>query len=166
MQAAERSYNILFLCTANSARSIMAEVLANHVGKGRLRAYSAGSFPGGNVNPLAIETLQAGGFPTEGLRSKSWGEFAVPGAPQMDFIITVCDNAANEVCPVWPGKPATAHWGVPDPAAAEGSDAQRRAAFKEAANTLRRRIELLAALPIDKLDKLSMLRELRGIGQK
>jgi arsenate reductase (thioredoxin) len=162
----ERKYNILFLCTANSARSIMAEVLANHVGKGRFRAYSAGSFPGGEVNPLAIETLKAGGFATEGLRSKSWDEFAAKDAPQMDFIITVCDNAANEVCPVWPGKPATAHWGVPDPAALEGTDEQRRVAFREAANILRRRIELLAALPIEKVDKLSMLRELRSIGQK
>ena len=162
----DRTYNILFLCTANSARSIMAEVLANHVGKGRFRAYSAGSFPGGKVNPLAVETLNAGGFSTEGLRSKSWDEFATPESPQMDFVITVCDNAANEICPVWPGKPATAHWGVADPAAVEGSEAERRAAFKNAANVLRRRIELLAALPVEKLDNLSMLRELRQIGRK
>ena len=159
-------YNILFLCTANSARSIMAEVLANNVANKRFRAYSAGSFPGGKVNPLALETLAAAGLPTSGLRSKSWDEFAAPGAPQMDFIITVCDNAAGEVCPIWPGQPVTAHWGVPDPAAVEGTEAERLGAFRAAASALRRRIELLGALPLEKLDRQSLLAELKGIGRK
>jgi arsenate reductase (thioredoxin) len=163
---ADKVYNVLFLCTANSARSIMAEVLMNHVGRGRFRAFSAGSHPGGKVNPHAIETLKAAGLSTEGLHSKSWDEFAKPGAPTMDFILTVCDNAAGEVCPIWPGKPTTAHWGVADPAAVEGSDAEKRLAFREAATILRRRIELLASLSIEKLDKLSMQAKLKELGKK
>jgi arsenate reductase len=158
------TYNVLFLCTGNSARSIMAEVMANHLGRGRFRAFSAGSHPNGKVNPWAIETMRSAGMPTSDLRSKSWDEFARPGAPAFDFIITVCDNAANEVCPVWPGKPTTAHWGVPDPAAIEGTDGDKRAAFKDAMATLRRRIELLMALPLDKLDRLSIQDNLRRIG--
>lgn len=140
---ADKIYNVLFLCTGNSARSIMAEVILNQLGRGRFRAYSAGSHPTGKVNPLAVETLASAGMPTEGLRTKNWDEFARPGAPQMDFILTVCDNAAGEVCPIWPGKPMTAHWGVPDPAAVEGSDETRCAAFRSAAAMLRRRIERL-----------------------
>ena len=163
---ADKPFNVLFLCTANSARSIMAEALMNHVARGRFHAYSAGSHPGGKVNPYAIETLKAAGLPTEGLRSKGWDEFARPGAPAMDFILTVCDNAAGEVCPLWPGKPTTAHWGIADPAAVEGSEAEKRAAFREAAAILRRRIELLANLPMDKLDKLSMQAKLRELGKK
>lgn len=143
----DKTYNVLFLCTGNSARSIMAEAMLNHLGGGRFRAYSAGSHPTGKVNPLAVETLASAGFPAEGLRSKSWDEFARPGAPQMDFILTVCDSAAGEVCPIWPGKPITAHWGVPDPAAVEGSDEAQRTAFRGAAATLRRRIESLVADP-------------------
>ena len=162
----ERTYNVLFLCTGNSARSIMAEVLMNHIGRGRFRGHSAGSHPTGKVNPYAVETLRAGGLPVVGLRSKAWDEFARPGAPAMDFILTVCDNAAGEVCPVWPGKPVTAHWGVPDPAAVEGSDEEKRAAFRDAATTLRRRIELLASLPIDKLDRLSIQAKLADFGKR
>lgn len=162
----DRIYNVLFLCTANSARSIMAEVIMNHVGGARFRAFSAGSQPGGKVNPYAIETMKAAGFATEGLRSKSWDEFAAPGAPPMDFILTVCDDAAGEVCPIWPGKPTTAHWGVPDPAAVGGSPEQKRGAFREAASILRRRIELIACLPIEKLDRLSMQSKVKEIGTK
>ncbi|HSW84596.1 MAG TPA: arsenate reductase ArsC [Usitatibacter sp.] len=160
------TYNVLFLCTGNSARSIIAEALMNQIGRGRFRAYSAGSFPTGKVNPLAIELLRATHLPTEGLRSKSWEEFARPDAPRMDFILTVCDNAAGEVCPVWPGKPMTAHWGVPDPAAVEGSDEEKRAAFRDAGSTLRRRIELLASLPIDKLDALAIRTRLDEMGRR
>jgi arsenate reductase (thioredoxin) len=162
----DRTYNVLFLCTGNSARSILAEAMMNRLGKGRFKAYSAGSHPTGRVNPLALETLAAAQLPIDGYRSKAWDEFAAPGSPAMDFIITVCDNAAGEVCPAWPGKPVSAHWGVPDPAAVEGSEAQKRAAFREAAATLRRRIELLASLPIDKLDALSLRAKLREIGAR
>ena len=158
----ERTYDVLFLCTGNSARSVLAEALLNHIGRGRFRARSAGSFPTGKVNPFTLETLRHLGLPTEGLRSKSWDEFAAPGAPPLDFIFTVCDNAAGEACPVWPGKPVTAHWGVPDPAAVEGSDEAKRAAFRDAATTLRRRIELLVALPPGRLDAAS----LREIGTR
>jgi arsenate reductase len=133
--------SVLFLCTGNSARSIMAEVMMNHLGGGRYRAYSAGSHPAGQVNPLAVETLHEMGLRAEGLRSKSWDEFAAPGAPPIDFVVTVCDNAAGEMCPLWPGKPVKAHWGVEDPAAVQGSEAQRRAAFGQAAALLRLRIE-------------------------
>lgn len=162
----DTSYNVLFLCTGNSARSIMAEVILNQLGRGRFRAYSAGSHPSGMVNPFSIEFLQGAGLSTEGLRSKNWEEFARPGAPQMDFIFTVCDNAAGEVCPIWPGKPMTAHWGVADPAAVEGSDDQKRTAFREAATILRRRIELLVNLPIAKLDQLAIHSRLREIGKQ
>jgi len=161
----DRICNVLFLCTGNSARSVMAEAMLNHIGKGRFRGYSAGSHPAGRVNPFAIELLRAANLPTAGLRSKSWDEFAKPGAPQMDFILTVCDNAAGEACPVWPGKPITAHWGVADPAAVEGSDEQKRAAFGEAARILRRRIELLASLPVAALDRLAAQAKLREIGK-
>jgi arsenate reductase len=161
-----RVLNVLFLCTGNSARSILAEALLDHLGRGRFSAHSAGSFPTGKVNPYSLETLKGLGLPTEGYRSKSWDEFAAPGAPPIDFIFTVCDNAAGEACPVWPGKPVTAHWGVPDPAAVEGTDAQKRQAFREAANTLRRRIELFLALPIESLDAHSMRARLREIGRE
>jgi arsenate reductase len=156
--------NVLFLCTGNSARSIMAEALLGVLGKDRFAAYSAGSHPSGRVQPLALELAAKLGYPTEKLRSKSWDEYAVPGAPRMDFIITVCDNAAGEVCPIWPGQPIAAHWGVADPAAVEGSEDARRAAFRDAFVVLRRRVELLIALPIDKLDQLASERELRAIG--
>jgi arsenate reductase (thioredoxin) len=162
----DRTYNVLFLCTGNSARSIMAEALLNHIGRGRFRGYSAGSFPTGKVNPFALELLDAGKLPHEDARSKSWDEYAKPGAPQMDFILTVCDDAAGEVCPVWPGKPATAHWGVPDPAAVEGSDEEKRKAFRSAAATLRRRIELFTSLPLEKLDAMSIKSRLQDIGRK
>ena len=162
----DRVYNVLFLCTGNSARSIMAEVMLNQLGRGRFKGFSAGSHPGGKVNPFAIETMAAAGLSTAGLRSKSWDEFASEDAPKIDFILTVCDNAASEVCPIWPGKPTTAHWGVADPAAVEGTDAQKRAAFREAATILRRRIELLINLPIDKLDRLSMQRKLKEVGKQ
>jgi len=144
----------------------MAEVMLNHLGRDRFRAYSAGSHPTGKVNPLAIETLQRMGLETKNLRSKAWDEFAAPGAPPIDFVITVCDNAAGEVCPVWPGKPVTAHWGVEDPAAAAGTDEQRRAAFREAAGVLRRRIELLLALPLDKIDRPAAAARLKEIGKQ
>ena len=141
----EKTHNVLFLCTGNSARSIMAEVLMNHLGKGRFKAHSAGSHPNGKVNPFSIETLKSFGLPTEGLRSKSWDEFAAAGAPPIDFVITVCDNAAAEACPVWPGHPATAHWSIEDPAAVAGPDEDKRAAFRGAADDLRRRIEAFVA---------------------
>jgi arsenate reductase (thioredoxin) len=157
------TYNVLFLCTGNSARSIMAEALLDVLGKDRFRAYSAGSHPSGRVQPIAAELATNLGYAPEKLRSKSWDEYAVAGAPRMDFIITVCDNAAGEVCPIWPGQPISAHWGVADPAAVEGSEDERRAAFRDAFATLRRRVELLLALPIDKLDRLARERELRAI---
>lgn len=158
----EKTYNVLVLCTGNSARSILGEVLFNVLGKGKFKAYSAGSHPAGSVNPGALEWLQLQGYSSEGLRSKSWDEFAA--APQFDFIFTVCDNAAGETCPIWPGKPATAHWGIPDPAHVEGEEA-RRAAFKRAAEQLARRIQLFMSLPIEKLDKLTLKQKLAEIGQ-
>lgn len=160
----EKQYTVLVLCTGNSARSILGEVLFNALGKGKFKAYSAGSKPAGKVNPGALEWLQAQGYSTDGLRSKSWDEFAVPGAPEFDFIFTVCDNAAGEACPLWLGKPATAHWGIPDPAHVEGDDA-RRAAFKRAAEQLARRIQLFLSLPIEKLDKLTLKEKLAEIGR-
>ena len=154
--------NVLFLCTGNSARSVMAEALLNVLGNGRFRAFSAGSFPSGKVQPLAAELALAFGYRAT-LRSKSWDEFAQPGSPAIDLVVTVCDNAAGEVCPVWPGQPVTAHWGVPDPVAAEGDEETRRRAFQAAWLMLRRRIDLLLALPLEKLDRLSTQQQLRAI---
>jgi arsenate reductase len=159
-----RVHNVLFLCTGNSARSILAERLMEHHGGGRFRAFSAGSFPKGTVHPLALRLLAEQRLPTEGLRSKSWDEFAEPGAPAMDFVFTVCDQAANETCPVWPGHPITAHWGVPDPAAAEGSEVQRMLAFRDAFGMLDRRIRIFAALRIEALDRLALRGEVEAIG--
>jgi arsenate reductase len=161
----ERTYNVLVLCTGNSARSILGEVLFNALGKGRFVAYSAGSKPAGQVNPFALELLKQQGFATEGLRSKNWDEFAAPGAPEFDFIFTVCDNAAGEACPLWLGTPATAHWGIPDPAAVSGDDAAKRAAFRKASDQLARRIQLFMSLPIEKLDKLVLKEKLAEIGR-
>ena len=161
----ERPYNVLFLCTGNSARSILAEVLIEHWGKGRFKGYSAGSFPKGAVHPLALDALERLHLPTRGLRSKSWNEFARPGAPVMDFVFTVCDQAAGEVCPVWPGNPVTAHWGVPDPAAAEGTEAELRRAFRDAYVALENRIKLFVALPIEKLDRMAIKRNVDEIGR-
>jgi arsenate reductase len=158
-----RTYNALFLCTGNSARSILAEAILNRESAGRFRAFSAGSFPKGTVHPAAIALLADLGYPTEGHRSKSWDEFAAPGAPELDFIFTVCDNAAGELCPVWPGKPVTAHWGIEDPAAVEG-DAQAQA-FRDAFYALQRRIQLFLALPLDSIDELSLQNRLRDIGR-
>ena len=144
----EKPHNILVLCTGNSARSILAEALFNTLGNGRFKAYSAGSHPTGRVNPFAVELVQALGYPTEDLRSKSWDEFAQADSPQMDFIVTVCDNAAGEVCPVWPGQPVTAHWGFPDPAAVEGTEEQKRAAFGQTLRQIRNRVQLFLGLPL------------------
>jgi arsenate reductase len=161
-------YNVLFLCTGNSARSIMAEALLNQpaLSQGRFRAYSAGSHPKGAVHPLTLETLRANHLPSGGHRSKSWDEFSRPGAPRFDFVFTVCDQAAAEPCPVWPGQPMTAHWGIADPAAVVGSEDQQRRAFREAITHLRRRIELFVSLPLDKLDRLSLQERLREIGRQ
>ena len=158
--------NVLFLCTGNSARSILAEAYLNTVGEGRFAAHSAGSHPGGKVNPLALELLARNAIPTHGLRSKSWDEFAAPGAPAIDFVITVCDNAAGETCPFWPGKPVTAHWGVPDPAAVEGSDEQKRRAFFDAFATLSARIRAFMALPVESLDARALKKSLDDIGRR
>lgn len=160
-----RTYNVLFLCTGNSARSILAECLVRELGKGSFHAYSAGSFPKGQVHPLALRLLQELRFSTDGLRSKSWDEFAIPGAPVMDFVFTVCDQAAGEVCPVWPGHPITAHWGIPDPAAADGADADRMLAFREAFRMLERRIKLFLALPLASLDGMALQRQVDAIGR-
>jgi len=159
-------YNVLFVCTGNSARSILAEALLNDAGRGRFRAWSAGSEPTGVVNPKALDTLRILGVPAAGARSKSWDEFAAVDAPAMDFVITVCDNAAGEVCPFWPGEPMTAHWGLPDPAAVQGSDADIMLAFHDAAVALRRRIDLLLALPMAALDAMATRRALRDIGAR
>lgn len=159
-----RPYNVLFICTGNSARSLMAESLLTQLGGRRFRAFSAGSRPAGQPHPMAIELLQRNRYPTESLRSKSWDEFAQPGAPAMDFVLTVCDQAAGETCPVWPGQPMSAHWGVADPVAATGSEEQRRQAFNDAFLVLSRRIAIFLALPLDKLDRLSLQKELRQIG--
>lgn len=158
-----RAYNVLFLCTGNSARSILAEAILNREGQGRFRAYSAGSYPKGQVHPMALQVLGELGFPVEGYRSKNWDEFAAPGAPALDFIFTVCDNAAGETCPVWPGQPMTAHWGIEDPAAVEGEGQQR--AFLNAFYALQRRIGLFLALPLHTIDEMSLQRRLRDIGQ-
>jgi arsenate reductase len=162
----ERPYNVLFLCTGNSARSIMGEAILNKIGGGKFVAYSAGSQPKGTVHPQAVALLQRLGYPTEGFRSKSWGEFAIPGAPTLDFVFTVCDNAANETCPAWPGQPMTAHWGVPDPAAVQGTPAEIAAAFREAFLALQRRIELFSNLPVRSLDRMSLQKRLDAIGKE
>jgi arsenate reductase len=162
---ADRPYNVLFLCTGNSARSILAESLINHWGHGKFRGFSAGSYPKGTVHPLALELLERTRLPTQGLRSKSWDEFAVPGAPPLDFVFTVCDNAAGEACPYWPGQPMTAHWGIHDPAAVEGSESQKRAAFHIAFQALENRIKLFTSLPIASLDRMKLKEHLDAIGQ-
>lgn len=159
------SLNVLFLCTGNSARSILAEALLASHGKNRFRAFSAGSHPTGTVHPLALDILSKNRLATEGLRSKSWEEFASPGAPPLDFVFTVCDNAAGEVCPVWPGQPITAHWGVEDPAAVEGDESVRRRAFLNAYTVLRTRIQLFVNLPLTSLDRLALAQRLRDIGR-
>ncbi|HEX7388116.1 MAG TPA: arsenate reductase ArsC [Castellaniella sp.] len=159
-------YNVLFICTGNSARSILAEGILNELGEGHFHAYSAGSQPKGEVHPLALATLERLRMKATGYRSKSWDEFVAPGEPVFDFVFTVCDNAAGETCPFWPGKPVSAHWGVPDPAVAEGSEEERLKAFKDAALALRRRIELFLSLSIKQLDAMSLQRELRDIGKK
>jgi protein-tyrosine-phosphatase len=158
-------FNVLFLCTGNSARSILAEVILNAVGQGRFKAYSAGSHPAGQVNPFAIDLLKKNRLPIDDLRSKSWDEFATAGAPPLDFVFTVCDKAAGELCPVWPGQPMTAHWGVPDPAAATGSDEDRRKATFAAYNQLYRRLLLFVNLPLGKLDHLTLQHRLDDIGK-
>ncbi|HWG71301.1 MAG TPA: arsenate reductase ArsC [Steroidobacteraceae bacterium] len=162
---AVRTYNVLFLCTGNSARSILAESLLNALGHGKFRAFSAGSHPKGQVHTMAVNLLERTNLPAENLRSKSWDEFAAPGAPPIDFIFTVCDNAAGEVCPIWPGKPMTAHWGIADPAAVEGTDVERAAAFRKALKELETRIKLLISLPIDSLDRMTLQARLRDIGK-
>ncbi|MBA3511217.1 arsenate reductase ArsC [Sphingomonas sp.] len=159
----ERTFNVLFLCTGNSARSILAEVLLNEHGRGRFRAFSAGSFPKGEVHPMALRTLKKAGLPTEGLRSKSWDEFATEDAPELDFIFTVCDNAANETCPVWPGHPMTAHWGVEDPANAP--EGEQKAAFQRAMFYLNNRISLFLALPLESIDEMTLGKRLQEIGK-
>jgi protein-tyrosine-phosphatase len=161
----DRPYNVLFLCTGNSARSIIAEAILNKLGGGKFHAYSAGSQPKGRVNPHTIELLQSLGYDTSSFRSKSWSEFAKPGAPALDFVFTVCDNAAGEACPLWPGQPMTAHWGVPDPAEATGSPAEIALAFKDAYRMLHQRIAVFAALPIRSLDQLSLQQRLKDIGR-
>jgi len=162
---ADRPYNVLFLCTGNSARSIIAEAILNKIGSGRFRAWSAGSQPKGRVNPRTLTLLRGLGFDTSGFRSKSWNEFAKPGAPALDFVFTVCDNAAGEACPVWPGKPITAHWGISDPAEATGTEAQIGQAFSDAYRMLNQRIGLFTSLPIASLDKLTLQNRLREIGR-
>ena len=161
----DRPFNVLFLCTGNSARSIMSEVMMNAMGTPRFRAFSAGSHPTGKVNAFAIELLRKNRLPTDGLRSKRWDEFARPGAPKLDFVFTVCDSAAGEACPIWPGQPITAHWGVPDPAAIEGTDDEKRRAFFKAFSTLQNRIQLFLNLPLAKLDRVALKNRLKEIGE-
>jgi len=160
----EKTFNVLFLCTGNSARSIMAEALVTTMSGGRLRGFSAGSHPGGKVNPFAIEQVKATGYPVDNLRSKSWDEFAAPEAPRMDFIVTVCDNAAGEVCPVWPGHPVSAHWGFEDPAAVEGTDEEKRAAFSKVFKQIAQRVQVFVNLPLHALDKDAIRSEMQKIG--
>ena len=162
---ADPVYNVLFLCTGNSARSILAESLLNQLGKGRFRAYSAGSHPAGRVNPFALELLEKNHFPTGELRSKPWDEFAQPDSPQLDFVITVCDKAAGEVCPVWPGQPMSAHWGILDPVAAEGSDDVKRHAFIDAMNQMQRRVSMFVSLPFATLDRIKLQQAVQLIGK-
>lgn len=161
----QKTFNVLFLCTGNSARSIMAEALLTTMGKGRFRVFSAGSQPGGTVHPLAVEQVKSTGYPLDNLRSKSWDEYAAPDAPKMDFIITVCDNAAGEVCPIWPGQPVSAHWGFEDPAAAIGSDDEKRAVFVKVFRQIMARVNIFVSLPIDMLEKNAIQRELKKIGE-
>ena len=161
-----KPYNVLILCTGNSARSIIGEALFNTMGAGRFKAYSAGSHPTGRVNPFAIEQVRALGYPVENLRSKSWDEFATPGAPQLDFVITVCDNAAGEACPLWPGQPITAHWGFPDPAAVKGTDDEKRAAFALTLRQMRNRVQLFVSLPLETLDSLAIENKMRDLGKQ
>jgi arsenate reductase len=165
MSEPAKTHNVLFLCTGNSARSIIAEALMNREGEGRFRAFSAGSMPTGKVNPHTVPIVEALGFSASAFRSKSWDEFAAPGAPPLDFIFTVCDNAAGEVCPIWPGQPMSAHWGIPDPAAVQGSEAEIAAAFGETARLLRNRIGLFLDLPLASLDRMSLQTRLKAIGQ-
>lgn len=162
---ADRNYNVLFLCTGNSARSIIAESLINRLGRGRFKGYSAGSHPAGEVHPLACWILEKNNYPIDGARSKDWSEFSGADAPEMNFVFTVCDSAAAEVCPVWPGQPITAHWGTPDPAAVEGQDIDKRAAFRDAFDELQNRISIFVNLPFDSLDKLKLKKRLDEIGQ-
>jgi arsenate reductase len=164
-EMSKRVYNVLFLCTGNSARSVLAESLLNRLGAGRFRAFSAGSHPKGAVHPLALELLRQEGLPVTDLRSKSWDEYAEPGSPPIDVILTVCDNAAGEVCPIWPGRPTSAHWGIPDPAAAEGTENERRQAFREALDALKARIERLVSLPLDELEPAKLKAALQEIGR-
>jgi arsenate reductase (thioredoxin) len=161
----DRLYNVLFLCTGNTARSVLAESILQKEGAGKFRAFSAGSQPKGVVNPFSLTTLKAYGYPTEGFRSKSWDEFALRGAPQMDFVFTVCDNAADETCPIWPGHPMTAHWGIDDPAAVEGTDIDKERAFATAFKAMRSRIQVFVALPIASLDRMSLQSKLTNIGK-
>jgi arsenate reductase len=161
----ERVYNVLFLCTGNTARSILAEAILRKDGVGRFQAFSAGSFPKGQVNPLALKVLESYNYPTEGMRSKSWDEFAAPDAPVMDFVFTVCDDAAGEVCPVWPGHPMTAHWGIEDPAAVEGTEIQKEAAFVTAFRYLKNRVSVFACLPLASIDSMALGSRLRDIGK-
>ena len=161
----ERIYNVLFLCTGNSARSILGEALINRLGAGRFRGYSAGSHPKGAVHPLALAVLAENSIATDGLRSKSWDEFATAGAPAMDFVFTVCDNAAGEACPIWPGQPMTAHWGIEDPAAVEGADFRKRAAFDDAFRFMRNRIAAFVSLPLASIDRMSLQAKLTAIGE-
>jgi arsenate reductase len=160
----DRIYNVLFLCTGNSARSILAEAIMNHLGQGHFQAFSAGSSPKGDVHPLTLETLRMAGIATDGLRSKAWDEFATPDAPKMDFVFTVCDNAAGETCPVWPGQPMTAHWGIEDPAAVDGTPFQQQAAFNAALRFMRNRITAFMSLPLASIDRMALSSKLRGIG--
>ena len=160
-----RSYNVLFLCTGNSARSVMAEVILNTLGKGRFKGYSAGSHPAGQVNPFTLELLRGNGLAVDELRSKSWDEFAAPGAPKMDFVITVCDNAAGEVCPIWPGQPVSAHWGFEDPAAFQGPDEEKRRLFRLVYQQIASRVRIFLALPVEKLDRLSLQQKVKDIGK-
>ena len=162
---ADRPYNVLFICTGNSARSILAEALVNHLGRGRFRGFSAGSHPKGTVHPVALALLRELKLPTEGLRSKSWDEFATPEAPEMNFVFTVCDNAAGEVCPYWPGQPVTAHWGLPDPAAVDGTEELRRAAFRKTLLALENRIRLFMSLPLATLDRIELKEHLDVIAK-
>ena len=163
---ADKVYNVLFVCTGNSARSVIAEGLMNSAARGRFKAYSAGSHPNGVVNPFALEALTEMRVPTDGFRSKSWDEFAKPNSPPLDFVFTVCDQAAGEVCPFWPGQPMTAHWGLPDPAAFKGSDADKRLRFRDTAITLKRRIDLMLSLPIKSLDSMAIQRQIKDIGTR